>query len=85
VSGSESLPPPCSAWLPVTPTDPPRNVKVLVATMKRLDVAVAYRNEHEEWLVETCSDLTNVYPPAWWMPLPPLPNSPICVYPKGTT
>lgn len=57
-------------WQLVTDDSPPTNMPVLIYGSKRLSWAVAARNEHGEWLLETCSDMVNIYPPRWWHPLP---------------
>jgi hypothetical protein len=66
-------------WVKITDDPnslPPFGLKVDVCGSKRLDRAMAYTNEHGEWLVETCSDVINIYPPKFWRRLPELPLAP---------
>ena len=66
---------PDGGWRSVesAPHYPEGATPVLVYGAKRLEWAVAYRDVDDSWLVETCSDTINIYPPTHWRPLPPPP------------
>jgi len=65
-----------SEWISVKEKMPPLNTFILMAGGKRYGGALmaGYHNEHDEWLIESCSDTLNVYPPEFWMPLPDPPK-----------
>jgi hypothetical protein len=63
-----------SEWKDITTA--PTDQRVLVCSAKRLTYAVARYTDKDGWEVETCSDWIPIYPPRFWMPLPPLPVIP---------
>jgi hypothetical protein len=62
-------------WKPIetAPKYPEGAKPILVYGAKRLEWAVAVRDIDGSWLVETCSDRFNIYPPTHWMHLPEPP------------
>lgn len=61
-------------WIAVTERLPPENHPVEVYGMKRLERAIAQLRNGDEWLIETCYDLINIYPPKFWRELSAPPN-----------
>lgn len=68
-------------WISVTERLPPESTPVEVRDMKRLDRAIA-QLRGDEWLIETCSELVNIYPPKSWRPL--AEQFPVAESEKGT-
>lgn len=66
-------------WISVDERLPDAYTDVLVNGSKRLPFAVASRQETDQWgnpcwYSSSCSDQFSIYPPKYWMPLPPPPE-----------
>ncbi len=62
-------------WISINERLPPEDEWVLVCGGKRYSsFMVARWTRSDEWLIESCSDIINIYPPTHWTPLPDPPK-----------
>ena len=64
-----------SKWIKCSERLPVPEKQVLLYGGKRYSGSmVGFLSEHDEWLIYSCSDTINIYPPKFWMPLPEPPD-----------
>ncbi len=58
-------------WQPIESA--PKDTRILVCGMKRLDYAIARLTDRDGWEAEAVHDWFSIYTPKFWKPLDPLP------------